>query len=141
MQPDCFICRKHVSLEAPPPGGYIVEDAHWKVGHGPVHVTRLGTLVIESARHYLDFAEMTSEEAASFGPLLMKLYSALKLETGAQRVYTALFMEGAPHFHAWLVPRYAGEQVRGPALLAEEVPCDEEAATRLAGALREQLSR
>jgi hypothetical protein len=59
----------------------------------------------------------------------------------AERVYTALFMEGAPHFHAWLVPRFHEEQVRGPALLAEEASCVEGAAVRLAGALRERLSR
>jgi diadenosine tetraphosphate (Ap4A) HIT family hydrolase len=139
MQQNCFICRKNVGLEAAPPGGYIIEDMYWKVGHGPAHTSRLGTLVIEAARHYLDFADMTSDEATSYGPLLVKLYAALKAETGAERVYTALFMEGAPHFHTWLVPRFVEEQVRGPALLAEETPCNGVAAARLAGALRERL--
>jgi len=41
---NCFICRKHAGLEAAPPGGYIFEDANWKVGHGPAHLIRLGTL-------------------------------------------------------------------------------------------------
>ena len=141
MRQNCFICRKHTGLEAAPPGGYIIEDVHWKVGHGPAHLTRLGTIVIESARHYLDFAEMTVDEASAFGPLLAKLYMALKAETAAERIYTALFMEGASHFHAWLVPRFRDEQVRGPALLAEEAPCDEQAAARLAAALRERLLR
>lgn len=140
MPPDCFICRKNEGLEAPPPGGYVYEDAHWKVGHAPTHMTGLGTLVIESARHYLDFADMTADEAATFGGLLAKLYAGLKAETEAERVYTALFMEGAPHFHAWLVPRYPGDAVRGPALL-EQNQCDEVAAVRLAEALRTQLAR
>jgi diadenosine tetraphosphate (Ap4A) HIT family hydrolase len=138
MEPNCFICRKNAGLEAPPPGGYIYEDAHWKVGHAPAHVVGLGTLVVESARHYLDPADMTPDEAASFGPLLAKLYRALKGETDAERVYSAWFMEGAPHFHAWLVPRYPGGEVRGPALL-DQSRCDEAQAAQLAGALRKRL--
>jgi diadenosine tetraphosphate (Ap4A) HIT family hydrolase len=139
---DCFICRKHADWEAQPPGGYLYEDAHWKVGHGPSQMVGLGTLVIESARHYLDFAEMTTDEATSYGPLLARLYVALKAETGAERIYTAVFMEGASHFHAWLHPRLPGEQVRGPALLMLDynVPCDEAAATRLVVALRARLA-
>jgi diadenosine tetraphosphate (Ap4A) HIT family hydrolase len=138
MEQGCFICRKNVGLEDTSPGGYVYEDDHWKVGHAPAHMVGLGTLVVESARHYLDFSEMNADEAASFGELLSKLYRVLKAETGAERVYTALFMEGAPHFHAWLVPRYPGGHVRGPALL-DQSSCDEAEAGQLAGALKRRL--
>jgi diadenosine tetraphosphate (Ap4A) HIT family hydrolase len=142
MHQDCFVCRKHAGREAHPPGGYFYEDAYWKVGHGPPQMVGLGTLVIESARHYLDFAEMTTDEAASYGPLLAKLYVALKAETGAERIYTTVFLEGTPHFHAWLHPRLPDEQMRGPAslMLDHNVPCEETAAARLAVALRAKLS-
>jgi diadenosine tetraphosphate (Ap4A) HIT family hydrolase len=140
MELTCFICRKNAGQEAPPPGGYVYEDAHWKVGHAPAHMVGLGTLVVESARHYLDFSEMTADEADSFGGLMADLYVALKNETGAERVYTAFFAEGAPHFHVWLVPRYPGGEVRGPALL-DQNSCDEAEAIKLAAALRKRLER
>jgi diadenosine tetraphosphate (Ap4A) HIT family hydrolase len=139
MEPDCFICRKNAALEAPPPGGYIYQDADWNVGHAPAHMAGLCTLVVESARHFLDFSEMTPGEAQTFGSLLGQLYRILKAETGAERIYTALFMEGAPHFHAWLVPRYPGGQVRGPALL-EQASCDPASAAEVARTLRERLT-
>lgn len=139
MPPDCFICRKHTGQEAQPPGGYIYEDANWKTGHARAQMAGLGTLVVESARHFLDFAEMTPDESLSFGVLMTKLYTCLKAETEAELVYTVLYMEGIPHFHAWLVPRYKNGTVRGLALL-EKSQCDETAAVRLAGALRTRLA-
>lgn len=51
-----------------------------------------------------------------------------------------IVVEGAPHFHTWLVPRFPGEQVRGPALLAEEA-ASEEMAARLAETLRRRLAQ
>lgn len=101
----CFICKKHAGMVGPPPGGYIVEDQHWFVCHAPPHMGRLGTLVVEARRHYLDFAEMQADEQASYGPLLHQLFAALKSATGAERVYQMVLLEGQPHFHAWLVPR------------------------------------
>jgi diadenosine tetraphosphate (Ap4A) HIT family hydrolase len=138
MEQSCFICRKNAGLEAPPPGGYVYEDVYWKVGHAPSDMVGLGTLVVESTRHYLDFSGMETDEAASFGGLMAKLYAALMAETGAERVYCALFAEGAPHFHVWLVPRYPGGEVRGPALL-DQSSCDETEAIALAAALRKRL--
>jgi len=141
MQQDCFICRKHIGLESAPPGGYIIQNDYWKVGHGPVHVSRLGTVVIESVRHYLDFEAMTAEEAVTFGPLFVKLYAVLRAETGAERIYTALFVEGAPYFHIWLVPRFHDDPLRGPAVLEEKAHSSEEVAARLASALRHRLAQ
>jgi diadenosine tetraphosphate (Ap4A) HIT family hydrolase len=78
-----FICRKHQGQEAGPPGGYIYEDEHWIVCHAPGKLRPLGTLFIESKRHFLDSAETTDEECASLGNVLKKIYSALKADTGA----------------------------------------------------------
>ena len=55
----CFLCRKHIGQEVAPPGGYIYEDEHWMVCHAQPHMGPLGTLFIESRRHFLDYAEMT----------------------------------------------------------------------------------
>lgn len=104
MNEDCFICRKHPGLEAQPPGGYLYEDERWRVCHAPAAMAVPGQVLIESRRHFLDFAEMTPEEAATYGALLARLYPAIKSTTGARRVYTAVLLDGAAHFHSWHVP-------------------------------------
>jgi len=83
----CFICRKHNGQEATPPGGYIYEDEHWMVCHAPAKLGPLGTLFIESKRHFLDYAEMTDEESASLGNVMRKIYQALRTHTDAERIY------------------------------------------------------
>src|SRR5512144_2207098 len=110
---DCFICRKHNGLEPAPPGGYIYEDEHWMVCHAPGRLGPLGTLFIESRRHFLDYSEMTDEEAASLGGVLRRVFAALRAQTGAERIYHVLLLEGVPHFHAWIVPRRPQDPERG----------------------------
>ncbi|HUY76616.1 MAG TPA: hypothetical protein VMV29_07575 [Ktedonobacterales bacterium] len=133
---DCFICRKHAGMEAQPPGGYFLADAHWRVCHAPIKMGVAGTLIVESQRHYLDFADMTDDEAASLGALLRSLYAALKQVTGAERVYTLATMEGAAHLHVWLAPRQPDAQTRALAFLASDASCSEEAALATVLALR-----
>ncbi len=78
----CFLCRKHKGEEIIPPGGYIYEDERWMICHAQPHMGPLGTLFIESKRHFLDYAEMTDEESASLGKVLRKVYAALRKYTG-----------------------------------------------------------
>ena len=127
---DCFLCQKHAGAVAQPPGGYIYGDEYWQVCHAPVEKGPLGTLFIESSRHFLDFSEASSEELAQYGILLKQVYTALHTLTGAERIYQVVILEGIPHFHAWLIPRAAGIEERGIAFLAKE----------LASALREMLT-
>ena len=136
---NCFICRKHNGREAAPPGGYIYEDEHWMVCHAPAKLGPLGTLFIESKRHFLDYAEMTSEESDSLGNVMKKVYSALRMHTGAERIYQVTLMEGVPHFHSWLVPRGKDASERGLKLLARDDSCDEKDAAELSGKLREAM--
>ena len=103
---DCVICRKHAAQEVAPPGGYLYEDGHFLVCHAPATMAVPGTLIVESRRHYLDFPEMMPTESAGNGPLLAQLYAAIKRVVGAERVYTVITLEGAAHFHIWLVPRW-----------------------------------
>ena len=135
---DCFLCQKHKGEVAPPPGRYIYEGTHWLVCHAPVDKGPLGTLFIESRRHFLDFAEANEEELAEYGPLLKKVYAALKSLTGAERVYQVVFLEGIPHFHAWLIPRREGEE-KGMAFLSKDIVCEQAEAKRLAEKLRNAL--
>jgi diadenosine tetraphosphate (Ap4A) HIT family hydrolase len=133
----CFICQKHAGQVAPPPGGYIYQDAHWQVCHAPAASAHLGTLIVESTRHYLDFGEMSPAEASSYGPLLQTLYTLLKRHVEAERVYTLVTLEGTAHFHTWLVPRTDAHTERGVQLLAASTSCDQAEARALAEKLRE----
>ena len=132
----CFICRKHNGREAAPPGGYIYEDDHWMVCHAPGKLGTLGTLFIESKRHFLDYAEMTDEESEWLGNVMRKIYHALKLHTQAERVYQVTLMDGGPHFHSWLVPHRKDDPEKGMKFLARDDSCSEEDAIELAHKLR-----
>src|SRR5215208_1732220 len=134
---NCFICRKHNGQEAAPPGGYIYEDEHWMVCHAPVKLGPLGTLFIESRRHFLDYAEMTDEESASLGNVMRNIYQALRLHTDAERIYQVTLMEGVPHFHFWLVPHQKDNIEKGMKFLASDDSCRQEDASALADRLRE----
>ena len=135
----CFICSKHNGQEAVPPGGYIYEDEHWMVCHAPAKLGPLGTLFIESKRHFLDYSEMTEAESASLGNVLKKAYYALRTHTGAERIYQLCTMEGQPHYHCWIVPRGKDIPERGLKFLAREDSCSEEDAVALASKLRESM--
>jgi diadenosine tetraphosphate (Ap4A) HIT family hydrolase len=136
---DCFICRKHAGEVAPAPGGWIYEDERWRVCHAPLAMSVPGQLLVESRRHFLDFAEMTPDEAASYGLLLARLFAAVKRATGAERIYTLVTIEGAAHFHTWLVPRIPNVTSRGVAFLAEEHTCTENEALEVVATLRAAL--
>ena len=135
----CFICRKHNGQEAAPPGGYIYEDEHWMVCHAPEKLGPLGTLFIESKRHFLDYSEMTDAESASLGNVLRRAYSALKTHTNAERIYQLSTMEGQPHYHCWIVPRGKDVSERGLKFLARDDSCSEADAIALAGKLRQTM--
>ena len=136
---DCFLCQKHKGQVAPPPGGYIYEGTHWLVCHAPVDKGPLGTLFIESRRHFLDYAEANEDELAEYGPLLKKVYAALKSLTGAERVYQVVFLEGIPHFHAWLIPRRKDDE-KGMAFLAKDIVCEQAEAENLSEKLQQVLN-
>jgi diadenosine tetraphosphate (Ap4A) HIT family hydrolase len=135
----CFICRKHNGGEAAPPGGYIYEDEHWMVCHAPGELGPLGTLFIESKRHFLDYAEMTDQESDSLGNVMRKIYHALRVHTEAERIYQVTLMEGVPHFHSWLVPHRKDDTEKGMKFLARDDACREEDAIELAGRLRAEM--
>ena len=57
---DCHICRKQDGLktgskllDAPIPGGYIVETEHFLVEHAPLQESSAGTVIVEARRHLL----------------------------------------------------------------------------------------
>ena len=106
------------------------------VCHAPGKLGPLGTLFIESKRHFLDYSEMTDDESTSLGNVMRKIYHALKLHTEAERIYQVTLIDGVPHFHSWLVPRRKEDTERGMKFLARDDSCNEEEATALANKLR-----
>ena len=135
----CFICRKHDGQEAAPPGGYIYEDEYWMVCHAPGKLGPLGTLFIESGRHFLDYSEMTPEESETLGVVLKKVYAAIKAHTDAERIYQLTTMEGQPHFHCWIVRRGKDISEKGLNFFARDDSCSDEEASALAEQLREAM--
>ncbi|MFG3587502.1 hypothetical protein [Streptomyces sp. NPDC047990] len=108
----CLICAKYAGEAVPawagrpqPPGGHLIDDGTWRVGHGPAGFWPRGTLLIESHRHFLGHAEISPDEATSLALLIRRLTDPLKEATGAPRVHVWSNMEGTPHFHTWMVPR------------------------------------
>src|SRR5277367_4901490 len=102
----CNICRKQDDLktgsellDAPRPGGYIVEGEHFVAEHAPLQESSAGTVILEARRHLLDFGEMTPAESAELGSVLHRLVPAIKGATGVQRVYFLAVMERVAHFH------------------------------------------
>jgi diadenosine tetraphosphate (Ap4A) HIT family hydrolase len=137
---DCYYCTKHRTGEDAPPGGWLLADGDWLVGHGPAHMSLPGTLRIESRRHFTDFADMTGAEAASFGLLLARLYRAVRPVTGAERIHLLATMDYQPHFHAWLYPRGADDPRRGTAFLHHGFECTDADAQAAAAAIRSRLA-
>jgi diadenosine tetraphosphate (Ap4A) HIT family hydrolase len=126
---DCNICRKQDGLktgsellDAPIPGGYVVEGENFLVEHAPLQESSAGTVIVEARRHLLDFGEMTPTESAELGSVLHRLVPAVKAATGVERVYYLALMERAAHFHLWLVPKKDEGDLRGVDYLAQRPP-------------------
>lgn len=111
------------------------------VCHAPGKLGPLGTLFIESKRHFLDYAEMTDEESASLGNVMRKIYHALKMHTSAERVYQITLMDGVPHFHSWLIPHRKDDPEKGLKFLAMDITCSDDDAAALAEKLRATINQ
>jgi diadenosine tetraphosphate (Ap4A) HIT family hydrolase len=147
---DCHICRKQDGLktgsellDAPRPGGYIVDGEHFVAEHAPVQESSAGTVIVEARRHLLDFGEMTPAESAELGSVLHRLVPAIKAATGVQRVYFLALMERSSHFHLWLVPKKDEGQLLGVAYLAQQPPLTSSFsdAEAMSGKIREQFGQ
>lgn len=141
----CLVCAKYRGEPVPawagrpvPPGGHLVDDGTWRVGHGPTGFWPRGTLLIESHRHFLDYADFAPDEAASLGPVIRTLTGPLKEATGAPRIHVFSSMEGAPHFHLWLVPR-VGEVRSGRAFIGDPGYCTDAEAEDVVRTVRKSL--
>jgi diadenosine tetraphosphate (Ap4A) HIT family hydrolase len=134
---------------AAPPWDAVLRTAHWDVVHA-FGTDVEGWMVLVTRRHIASVAEMTDDEAAEFGPLLLRVSTALGEAVGCERTYVAQFAEaeGHHHVHVHVVPRMPDQpdEAKGPRVFSRlGLPDDRcvpearmnELATRLRGLLRD----
>jgi diadenosine tetraphosphate (Ap4A) HIT family hydrolase len=90
----------------PLPGGVIHETDNWLVEHtvGPLGV---GTLILKPKRHVARVSELTDDEAAELGPLLVRSAVVVDDLVEPEQVYTCLWSHagGTPvHIHYVVQP-------------------------------------
>jgi diadenosine tetraphosphate (Ap4A) HIT family hydrolase len=67
-----------------------------------------GWIVVSTEDHVEGLWSLTSEQAASFGPVARRLSDAIRSATNAECVYLVALGESQPHFHFLLAARTAG---------------------------------
>jgi diadenosine tetraphosphate (Ap4A) HIT family hydrolase len=131
------------------PASAVHQDELWVVHPIPQGNGVPGWLLVQSRRHVAGIQELDAAEAASLGPLLVRLQRVLIEVTGAERIYTASLNESAPHLHIHLAPRYATMPADATgfrlfdllrATASGEIPADREGAARIADQLRARLA-
>jgi diadenosine tetraphosphate (Ap4A) HIT family hydrolase len=128
----------------------VYEDALWRAEHAIEPIPMVGWLVLKPVRHVESFADLTTEEAAGFGPIAHRLAGAMTAELGLIKVYLSLYAEaeGFAHVHVHLIPRRADMPAdrRGPRAFeylreasARGNQADVAEAARVAAAIRARL--
>jgi diadenosine tetraphosphate (Ap4A) HIT family hydrolase len=107
MEAPCYSCQRS-ALEEREPRDWIVERHGWRVAHA-IGCALPGWLVVLPLRHVLSLDELTTEEAAAIGPLLVNSTRALQRVTACPKTYVILLAEteGFQHLHFHVVPRMA----------------------------------
>lgn len=106
---ECPFCAPHEELPFAL-GGILYEDDlvsahHYYQGEEPAH---LGHLLLRTKRHVPGLAELTEDEGQAIGLAVARLSKALKICTGAEKVYAVAYYEVVPHLHLLLTARYPG---------------------------------
>jgi diadenosine tetraphosphate (Ap4A) HIT family hydrolase len=106
LHQECIACRLHRG-ELSAPGGTILRDHLWVLEHIVEPIPIAGWLVLKPVRHVESFAELTPEEALSFGPLTHRVTQAMNEVIRPAKIYLSMYMEGAnaAHLHVHLIPR------------------------------------
>jgi diadenosine tetraphosphate (Ap4A) HIT family hydrolase len=101
IEGDCVICEFVSSSRV---DSLVYEDDRWVAGVlKGLEVP--GWLVLSLRRHALEAIAMDPTEAKELGPLIVKLSSALRATTDAERIYALSYGENAAHFHILLASR------------------------------------
>ena len=133
----CPICR----WVAEPGDEAVFDDAGWRAGVLP-GLEVPGWIVLALKRHATSTSELSAEEAARLGVLVVELSSAIERATAAERVYVQAWGEQARHVHVLLAARGAEVPVehRHAAFWGHRADyVDSSAAHRAAAAVRDAL--
>ena len=117
----------------------------WDDGLWRLSVVRRGAVAgfahLEPHRHIPYVTDLDGDEAATFGPVLARVTSALRAATGAELTYAYVFGERVPHLHVNLAPHTPGDAlVGGPGLVRPDAePLPRAAHEAAAAAVRDRL--
>ncbi len=105
---DCLSCSRYTDPASLPPRERIVASDLWRVVHS-FNTSLPGWLVVLPNRHVEAIHDLTDEEAAELGPLLIGLSRSLRAVLGCEKTYVIQFAEGEvfKHVHFHVVPRMA----------------------------------
>jgi diadenosine tetraphosphate (Ap4A) HIT family hydrolase len=78
-----------------------------------------GFAYLEPKRHVAYITDLDGEEAATFGPVMARVTSALKAAAGADLVYVYVFGGGIPHLHVHLGPHREGDALNADIIRGE----------------------
>ncbi len=123
-----------------PPGGFVIDDELWVADHELTPLMR-GYLILKPRRHVHYFADLTDDEAASFGPTLRALLRAMQAVLDAERIYVNSFAETVHHLHFHLIPRDADMPALGPELLPRVFGGEWKCSTQDAAAAADEIRR
>jgi diadenosine tetraphosphate (Ap4A) HIT family hydrolase len=94
----CPICDRQKNTQP------IFQNEHWVDRHS-AETNIVGYVLIEAKRHFLDMADATDAESASYGEILQRVTKAIRRLVPAERIYTFTLGEVVPHFHVHVIPR------------------------------------
>lgn len=119
----------------------IWEDDLWRLSavlRGPIP----GFAHLEPKRHIPFITDLDGPEAASLGPVLARVTTALRNAAGAEKTYGYIFGDHVPHLHFNLAPHRPGDALRGGPGLMEPGAVDtgEPAHRAVADVARQLLS-
>ena len=104
---DCSVCAE-LAGTIPAPGGVVFQNDWWAVAHHTGPWTDPGELIVKARRHVESLAALTTDEAATLGPVLRAAVAAVERVVRPERVYVASYGERVRHVHFFLLPRTAG---------------------------------
>ena len=115
----CETCSANAG-ELTTPGGVLYQDEYWRLEHMFEPVPLVGWLVLKPLVHRESFADLSADEAATFGPLVQRITAAMTQVLAPERVYLSLYDERGQirHVHFHLIPRYPNVPVEryGPGI-------------------------
>jgi diadenosine tetraphosphate (Ap4A) HIT family hydrolase len=94
------------------------EDGTWRLSMSRRGYTT-GFAYLEPKRHVAYITDLDREEAATFGPVMARVTSALKAAAGADLVYVYVFGGGIPHLHVHLGPHREGDALNADIIRGE----------------------